>query len=398
MQDASYSRSAMTSRGRGQQGTLEQLDDGRWRARYRVDGRDGKRPQKTFAANRKREAAQWLRDRVGEVEAARDGDGADLILRREADRTVEQTIEDYLAAHDAAAPTLGKLRYQLEHARRAFGSRALQSLEPFELQAWRKTLAPGVRHYATRSFKQVLAQAERWHWLDANPFDGIPNPRPRRTEVRPPSWEHVELLADEIDERYAAVPIFAAGTGLRVEEWLALRRADVDLDAGVVRVRYVYSSGVVTELGADGSKSWRQRRDVPLRAAVRAALARLVPRIDTPLLFPAPAGGYMNAERFRERFWIPAARAAGLAHPFAHRRMGKEAKRASAGWRPEFSPKDLRHVYASESIAAGVDLFTLSRFMGTSLREIDDTYGHLVGDANARNLELLDAYDGRNGR
>lgn len=42
---------------------------------------------------------------------------------------------------------------------------------------------------------------------------------------------------------------------------------------------------------------------------------------------------------------------------------------------------------------AGVDLFTLSRRMGTSLAMIDQTYGHLAPDADERERVLLDTYD-----
>ncbi len=64
------------------------------------------------------------------------------------------------------------------------------------------------------------------------------------------------------------------------------------------------------------------------------------------LLFPAERGGHVDLEKFRDREWAPALRAAGI----VHRRI-----------------YDLRHTYATWSLAAGVDLFTLSRRMGTSL-------------------------------
>jgi integrase len=95
-------------------------------------------------------------------------------------------------------------------------------------------------------------------------------------------------------------------------------------------------------------------------------------RIDSPLLFPAASGGYIDLEKFRSREWAPGIRAAGIAH---HRFY------------------DLRHTYATWSLAAGVDLFTLSRRMGTSLAMIDATYGHLAPDADERQRVLLDAFD-----
>ncbi len=65
----------------------------------------------------------------------------------------------------------------------------------------------------------------------------------------------------------------------------------------------------------------------------------------------------------------PAVRAAGLEH------------------RP---PCALRHAFASFSIAAGVSLFELARFMRTSVEQIDRTYGHLLPDSLDRARSALD--------
>jgi integrase len=52
-----------------------------------------------------------------------------------------------------------------------------------------------------------------------------------------------------------------------------------------------------------------------------------------------------------------------------------------------------RHTFASWSIAGGVPLFYLSRVMGTSIAQIDATYGHLVPDSEEYLRGLLDSYD-----
>ena len=56
-------------------------------------------------------------------------------------------------------------------------------------------------------------------------------------------------------------------------------------------------------------------------------------------------------------------------------------------------PSALRHSYASWSLAAGVNVFTLARRMGTSVEQIDKTYGHLVKGEDARESEMLDDWD-----
>ena len=207
---------------------------------------------------------------------------------------------------------------------------------------------------ARKALRQVLTYAVRAKLVDENVAKLVPNPEPKRREVLAfADVDELEAVAAELPPERRANPLLVGLTGLRPEEWLALERRDVDREAGVLHVRRVYTDGQVKLYG----KQNRSLRAVPLPLRAAQALAELPPRLDTPRLIPSTRGGFLNLNEERRDEWTPAVRAAGLEHR---------------------SPYALRHTYASIAIAAGASLFELAGFMGTSVEQIDRTYGHLL--------------------
>src|SRR5215472_7100463 len=92
--------------------------------------------------------------------------------------------------------------------------------------------------------------------------------------------------------------------------------------------------------------SFRSRTRSPVIAAIR--------------WISAARGGYIGLDTWRNREWYPALEAAGI------------EKRG---------PYHLRHTFATEALAAGVSIFELARLMGSSVKMIDKTYGHLARDS-----------------
>jgi integrase len=345
-----------------QRGTAYRKNGG-WAVRW-IDGDGGRRFRGGFAS--RTEARRFLDDVVPDANAVRKGDAS--AIARQTNLTLDEACDRYLAAHEADEVTTAKLRSCLKPAREKFGDRPLRTIAPDELAAWRKELTRN-RHYVFRALKQVLEQAAAWEWLEKNPARHVKNPKPKSREQRPfESWEEVDAIAAELDPRFAALPVFLVGTGLRPEEAFALERRHLDRESRVVTVERVYTQGRFKEC----AKSSRQRRRVPLRQRVIDALEAMPARIDSTLLFPAARGGPIDLEKWRYREWTPGLRSAGV----DHRRV-----------------YDCRHTYATWALAAGVNLFTLSRRMGTSLAMIDQTYGHMVLDADEQERKLLDAYD-----
>lgn len=237
-----------------------------------------------------------------------------------------------------------------------------------EIGAWRKRLPERSAWGIHKALRQVLAYAVRVKLLDENPACAVPNPEPKRREIPTfQSVEDLEAIGGELSPAFAPLPVFVGLTGLRCQEWLALERGDIDRRSGVVHVRRVFTDGQLKPYG----KQSGSLRTVPLPLRAAESLSVLPPRLDTPLLFPGARGRYLNLHEWRRLEWTPAVKGAGLEHR---------------------SPYALRHTFASFAIAAGVPLFELSRFMGTSVQQIGKTYGHLLPDSLERARTALDTY------
>ena len=146
--------------------------------------------------------------------------------------------------------------------------------------------------------------------IDVNPAEiGVENPQRRYTEKRPfESWEELYAVTEKLGPRYGPMVVFAAGTGLRPGEWLALEHRDIDREAQVVYVRRTLRNGRVKT-----PKTKASVRAVPLQAIALAAIDELLLDPRCPLLFPSVRGGHPDLHNFRNRNWKPAQRAAGIA-------------------------------------------------------------------------------------
>lgn len=280
--------------------------------------------------------------------------------------TLAELVERYLSRHEAirSARTIRSLRERLRRPLAAFGDVPLHELERMsgELADFRATLPERYAHAVMGALRQVLAAGVRYGYLTANPATlAGENPTPPPREVRALTLAELDALEAELGAVYGPLVPFAAATGLRPQEWIALERADVDRERKLV---YVHRT----------RKTAGSVREVPLSPRALAALERVPPRLDTRLLFPAPSGGQIDLGNFRRREWGPAVTAAAIAKPARI--------------------YDLRSTFASNALAAGVTPFELARIMGTSVRMIERHYGTLIAGARegiAARLEAIEA-------
>jgi len=338
-----------------QEGQPYQLRDGRWGLRYYDRNGVRRRTIEKFTSPSK--ARKHFRDVIARGDITRPNE------------TLAEFVEIYLRRHAANVrpERIQTLRYHLAPALTAYGDVPLTDLEQMvdELADWQAGLPATSRHDYVRALRQALDAAKRWRRITTNPAKAAgPNPAPGPRQIRAYTFPELDALTLELSPAYQPLPPFGAATGLRPEEWAALERRDIDRRHGVLTVRRTVVGGdtATTPLRViELAKTDRSRRQVPLSPRALTALDQLPPRLDTPLLFAAPEGGPLRLRNFRRREWNPAVEASGIARPARI--------------------YDLRSTFASNAIAARVDLFELARVMGTSTKMIERHYGVLLTGA-----------------
>jgi integrase len=194
-------------------------------------------------------------------------------------------------------------------------------------------------------------------------------PKVPQSNVRPfESWLEVEKVAGHAG-RYGPIIKWACATGMRPEEWAGLRWSDLDLRTRTCRVSQVIVEGVIKRTGkTDGALRTVGLPDVALD--ILTAMPR--PLDGRELVFKAPMGGPVSLRNLRSRVWYKALANAGVER------------------RP---PYQCRHTFATLALAAGADVYWVSRQLGhTNIATTLKHYARFLPDVQERNLGLLNSY------
>ncbi len=363
---------------RRQFGNVRKLPSGRWQARYEVEGGRSVTAPTSFAT--KAEAARWLA--AVETEQARGtwvdpGAGSTLLdtyawgwLRGHA-RVAERTREIYeaqLRLHilpmvDPAVPALGTV--------------ALTDITPALVRQWYSALvakhSASVAAKAYTRLRQILTAAMNDDLIGKNPCRIQRGGVEHYPEQRFATMTELAVLAEAVPDRYRAMVLVAGLCGLRLGELSALRWEDVDLAAATITVRRKrlrLASGEVIE---DDPKSRAGRRTVALPAVLVAELERHRKVHGVALggyIFTSEEGTTLERSNFRQRVWLPAAKAAGLAGLRFH---------------------DLRHTAGTLAARTGATTKELMARLGHASPQASMMYQHAADDRDRRIAEGLDA-------
>jgi integrase len=279
-----------------------------------------------------------------------------------------------------------------------FGDRALASVRPSEVQAWVRSLeqhlAPSTISVCYSFVAGIFRAAVRDRLIAASPCVDVRLPKPEPKRVEPLATERVEALIAAVPDRYRALVVLAAGTGLRQGEAFGVEVEAVDFLRRTLHVRQQLVLLPGAEPYIAPPKTPASYRTVPLPQVVVDALAAHL------AAFPAARVELLDATHKPD----PRRRPAALVFTSASGRPLRRT-RFSEVWRPAAAAAelgagvtfhDLRHYYASLLIRAGESVKTVQRRLGhKSAVETLDTYSHLWPDSEDRTREAVDAVLGR---
>jgi integrase len=155
-------------------------------------------------------------------------------------------FEAKVAAGERHPRTLEAHRYQLDrHLIPAFGRRRIAALTVDDvaelLQRLRRTgRSAKTSASALATLQSVMRFARRCGWIVADPVERLEHderPRPQRRRQRVLGRAEIERLLAACPQRDRLMLATVLFTGLRISEMLGLVWDDVDLAAGVIRVR-----------------------------------------------------------------------------------------------------------------------------------------------------------------
>jgi len=311
----------------------------------------GNYPDKTIA--------EALNDAREAQSAARNGKDPNLAKRLKKDKadapaTIREAAERFKTEHlDAnrgdrwraeawrildvdALPEIGK--YRLADVKRA----QLTALVARKAASLRSRGLTGV---AANRLVAVLGRFFRFcadkGWVEANPAVRLPKPvekEPERDRVLSEGelgavWN--ALANGEAGPVYSQILALLALTGCRVSEIAGLRRADVDLDGGTIRIVK--------------GKTKESARMLPVGPTARAMLVEIVESADTTgRLFSAPEGGSVEPQAISKA--VRALRA----------RLGQE----------RWTPHDLRRTLISALHEAGFGEGVIRRIAGHTATDV----------------------------
>jgi integrase len=369
-------------------GQIIKRGDKTWIVRI-FQGRDenGKRRyiNKTVRGTKK-DADKYLTAKLRDKDLGINIEPASESLAKYLDKWLETSVKRRVRSRTYDDYTALMARY----VRDPLGAIKLADLRPVDIQKvyqsmQERELSPRVVRYTHAVLSSALKQAVKWDMLHRNPATAVDLPRMVRKEMKAMSPAEASRFLEAVKgTRQYALFNFALTTGMRPQEYLALKWSDIDLEKGSATVR----RAIVWKREKGGGwefaepKTSRSRRNIPLPASTVKALLEHrrqqgIERLrigsewhDHGLVFPTTIGTPYTLSSLTNKWFRPALIKAELTG---------------------FNLYSLRHTHATLLLANGENAKVASERLGHSTIVLTlDTYSHVLPDMQQQAAERIE--------
>ncbi len=237
---------------------------------------------------------------------------------------------------------------------RFFGTRYLLEITPLGAEEYKlerkKNVSNATVNRDLTCLKHILKKAVEWGKITHNPITSIKLLKERNTRTRYLEEEEIRKLLEESPDHLKPILITVINTGMRKGEILGLRWKDIN-----------FRQRVIVLLDTKNN----ERREVPINKLLFKVLLAIRKNPDSPYVFCKKDG-----------------------KPYSNVRRSFETTIGKAGIE-DFRFHDLRHIFASHLVMAGVGLRTVQELLGHKSYEMTLRYTHLSPDHKKAAVDIL---------
>ena len=283
---------------------------------------------------------------------------------------------------DISGKTLGTYNSQLKlYLLPKYGERKLTSITTSDIKKWVSSLVddgvgPTTIRQSYRLLHQILKSALEDELIGRNPAVGVRLPKIASKPKEGLTAKELCALADECGPHRSLVIFLGAG-GLRVNEALALRVEDFDLDARIVKVAHSWTTDEFGKKLRDengefipGTTKTGEQREVPLdKNTIELFKPLLEGKSGRDWVFVGENGQALDYGFFRRKYFKPATEKLGMKNVVIH---------------------SLRHTAGSLLASLGAPIPEISKILGHSSAKMTlDVYGHAYPAQTAAWMDKL---------
>ncbi|MEX1248668.1 MAG: site-specific integrase [Anaerolineales bacterium] len=364
---------------RYKEGTIYQRPNGKWRAQILLNG-----GRLSVTADTRSEAQAWLRATRNQIESGLTLRGAKTTYGEFLTEWLETAKQRLTIGTHYSYSQLAK-----KYIRPALGKIKLRELNPSVIQRfYNQKVAEGVGLRTVQKAHTVihasLNAALKMGLIGRNPDDATQPPKPTHREMRFFNQAEVKRLlqtAKRLEDRNFALYFIAIVTGMRQGELLGLKWENVDLEKGILNVKFSLTRLPGGSLKRQKPKTKSSERSVKLGKDSIAVLKEQRQRLQREA---ERSNGY-----WQETGHVFASSVGTPIDPTNLTRQFNHFLKVAGLTKVRFH--DLRHTAASLMLNNGVDVLVASRRLGHAKPSITlDVYGHLIPSVQAEAADVMD--------